>query len=149
MEPLSIATGIVTLIDATSKVILICQNYKAEVKGADWELPQIMEEVESLRAALQGLARLADSDAAAVSQIPQLSRLCNPKTGTFALCLSELQALERRLIPPGWTGESESKLRKLIHVTGWPLKKSFVEKSLSRLERYKARLNLDLGINTV
>ena len=148
MEGLSIATAIITLIDATHKVIAICQNYKAAVKGANWELPRIIEEVESLRGVLQGLQRLAklaeNGDPAAMGQLPQLSRLCDPKTGTFALCLSELQTLERKLIPPGWTGESESKLRTLIQALGWPLKRSFVKETLGNLERFKACLNLDL-----
>lgn len=148
MDALSIATGIITLIDATHKVISICQNYKAAVKGADWELPRIIEEVESLRGVLQCLERLAKQaktgDPAAMSQLPQLSGLCDPKTGTFALCLSELQTLERKLIPPGWTGESESKLRNLIQALGWPLKKAFVKETLGNLERFKASLNLNL-----
>ena len=148
MDPLSITGSIVTLIGATHKVISICQNYKAAIKGAEWELPRIIEEVESLRGVLQGLERLAkqaeNADPAAMSQLPQLSRLCDPKTGIFALCLSELQTLERKLIPPGWTGESESKLRKLIQALGWPLKKSFVKETLGNLERFKASLNLDL-----
>ena len=147
MEPLSIATSIITLIDATKKVISICQNYKAAVKGAEWELPRIIEEVESLRGVLQGLERLAkqaeNADPAAMSQLPQLSRLCDPKTGIFALCLSELQTLEQKLIPPGWTGESES-IRNLIQALGWPLKKAFVKETLGNLERFKASLNLDL-----
>ena len=148
MDGLSIATGIITLIDATHKVISICQNYKAAVKGAEWELPRIIEEVDSLRGRLQCLERLAkqaeNGDPAAMSLLPQLNRLCDPKTGTFALCLSELQILERKLIPPGWTGESESKLRNLIQAVGWPLKKAFVKETLGNLERFKASLNLDL-----
>ena len=148
MDGLSIATGIITLVDATHKVISICQNYKAAVKGAEWELPRIIEEVGSLRGVLQGLeglAKLAENgDPAAMSQLQQLSRLCDPKTGTLALCLSELQTLERELIPPGWTGESESKRRKLIQALGWPLKKPFVKETLGNLERFKASLNLDL-----
>ena len=147
MDPLSITCSIVTLIGATYKIITICQNYKAAVKGADGELPRIIEEVESLRHVLQGLERLAnqaENAEAAASQLPQLRRLCDPKTGTFALCLSELQTLEQKLIPPGWTGESESKFRSLIQALGWPLKKAFVKETLGNLERFKASLNLDL-----
>ena len=149
MDGLSIATGIITLIDATHKVISICQNYKAAVRGANWELPRIIEEVESLRGVLRGLERLSNlaenGDLAAVNQLPQSSRLCDPKTGTFALCLSELRTLERKLIPPGWTGGSESKLRSMIQTLGWPLKKAFVRETLGNLERFKASLNLDLA----
>ena len=148
MDPLTITCSIVTLIDATQKVLSICHNYAAAVKGADWELPRIIEEVESLRGVLQGLERLAkqakDADPAAISQLPQLICLCDPKTGTLALCLSELQSLEQKLTPPGWTGESDSKLRKLIQALGWPLKKAFVKETLGNLERFKANLNLDI-----
>ena len=148
MDGLSIAASIITLIDATHKVISICQNYKASVKGADWELPRLIEEVESLRHVLQGLERLTkqaeNADPAAMSQLLQLGRLCDPKTGTFALCLSELRTLEQKLTPPGWTGDSQPKLRNLIQALGWPLKKSFVKETLGNLERFKASLNLDL-----
>ena len=148
MDPLSITASIVALIGATQKVLSICKNYAAAVKGADWELTRIIEEVESLRGVLQGLERLAkqakDADPAAMSQLPQLICLCDPKTGTLASCLSELESLEQKLIPPGGTGQSDSKLRKLIQALGWPLKKAFVKETLENLERFKASLNLDI-----
>ena len=153
MDPLSITTSIVTLIDATHKVISICHNYKAAVKGADWELPRLIEEVESLRDVLQGLERLAkqaeNADPSAVNQLPQLRSFCDPNTGTFALCLSEMQTLEQKLIPPRWTGESGSKRNKFVQALGWPLKKAFVKETLENLERFKATLNLALGTNAV
>ena len=148
MDPLSITASIVALVGATKTVLSICYNYRAAVKGADWELFRIIEEVESLRGVLQGLERLAkqakDADPAAVSQLPQLTRLCDPKTGTLALCFLELQTLERKLIPPGWTEGSDSKFRKLIQALGWPLRKAFVKETLENLERLKASLDLDI-----
>ena len=151
MDPLSITASVVTLIDATSKVISICQDYKAAVKGADWELPRIIEEVKSLRDVLQDLERLAklaeNADPTAVNRLLQLRLFCDPKTGTLALCLSEIQILERKLMPPWWSGESGSKRRKLIQALGWPLKRNFVKKTLENLERFKATLNLALGTN--
>ncbi len=153
MDPLSITTSIVTLIGATRDVISICQNYRAAVKGADWELPRLVEEVESLRRVLQDLERLAkqaeNADPAAVSQLPQLRSFCDPKTGTFALCLSELQTLERKLIPPRWGGESGSRRSKITQAVSWPLKKAFVKETLENLGRFKATLNLALGTTTV
>lgn len=149
MDPLSITASVLALIDATHSVISICHNYTAGVKGADWELPRIIEEVESLRGVLQGLERLAkqaeNADPAAVSKLPQLRRFCTPETGTFALCLSEIQALELKLVPPRWIGESGSKRSKLIQALGWPLKKASVKETLENIGRLKATLSLDLG----
>lgn len=149
MDPLTITCSIVTLIDATNSVISIFHNYTAAVKGADWELPRIIEEVESLRGVLQGLERLAkqaeNADPAAVSQLPQLRLFCTPETGTFALCLSEIRELERKVIPPRWSGESGSKRSKLIQALGWPLKKASVKETLENIGRLKATLSLDLG----
>lgn len=151
MDPLSITASVVTLIDATSKVVSICQDYNAAVKGTDWELPRIIEEVKSLRDVLQDLERLAklaeNADPTAVNRLPQLRLFCDPKTGTLALCLSEIQILEQKLMPPRWSGESGSKRRKLIQVLRWPLKRNFVKKTLENLERFKATLNLALGTN--
>ena len=149
MDPLSITCSIVTLIDATQSVISICHNYTTAVKGANWELPRIIEEVESLRGVLQGLERLAkqaeNADPADVSQLPQLRLFCTPETGTFALCLSEIRELERKLIPPRWSGESGSKRSKLVQALGWPLKKASVKETLENIGRLKATLSLDLG----
>ena len=149
MDPLTITTSIVALIDATHKVISICRNYRAAVKEADWEMPRIIKEVESLRDVLQGLERLAkqanDADPAAVRQLPQLRSFCTPETGTFALCLSEIQALELKLIPPRCCGKSGSKRSKLIQALGWPLKKASVKETLKNIGRLKATLCLDLG----
>ena len=149
MDPLSITVSIITLIDATHSVISICQNYTASVKGAAWALPRIIEEVESLRGVLLGLERLAkqaeNADPSAVRQLPQLRSFCTPETGTFALCLSEIQALEQKLIPPRWIGENGSKRSKLFQALGWPLKKASVKETLENIERFKATLSLDLG----
>ena len=149
MDPVTITTSIVALIGATQKVLSICRNYAAAVKGADRELPRIIEEVESLRDVLQGLERLAkqakDADPAAVSQLPQLRLFCTPETGTFALCLSEIQALELKLIPPRWSGKSGSKRSKLIQALGWPFKKASVKETFENIGRLKATLSLDLG----
>ena len=149
MDPVSITTSIITLIDATHSVISICRNYTASVKGTGWELPRIIEEVESLRGVLHGLERLAkqakNADPAAVRQLPQLRSFCTPETGTFALCLSEIQALEQRLIPPRWCGKSGSQRSKLIQALGWPFKKASVKETLENIGRLKATLSLDLG----
>ena len=99
MDPLSMSTSILTVLDVTLRVIAICQDYRAAVKGADWELPRIIKKVESLRDVLQALERLGkqaeNADPATVSRLPQLMHFCDPEAGALALCLSEIQNWNR------------------------------------------------------
>jgi hypothetical protein len=146
MDPLSIAASIITVLHATNAVISICYDYGAAVKKSPWELSRLTEEVKSLRNILEALEQLAkkseSSDSATDSQLPTLTLLCEPDTGPLAMCLTELEALEKKLCPPSWSGQVGSKRRALVQAFGWPLKERDTKKILENIGRYKATLNL-------
>ena len=153
MDPLSITASIITLFHAARSAISICQNYKAVVKEADWELPRILMELENLCNVLKDLELLAKraetDDLSDVSWVPQLKLLCDPEKGTLASCFSEIQTLERKLTPPQWCGEDRSTRRRAVQALRWPLKKSYVKDICDNIQRYKVTLSVALGTNAV
>ncbi|KAI9766559.1 MAG: hypothetical protein M1839_004886 [Geoglossum umbratile] len=146
MDPLSITASIITVLHATIAVISICYDYSTAIKNSSWELPRLIEEVKSLRNIFETLERLAkkseSSDPATDSQLPTLTLLCEPDVGPLAMCLMELEALEKKLSPPSWSGQARSKRRALVQAFGWPLKERDTKKILENIGRFKATLNL-------
>jgi hypothetical protein len=117
MDPLSVTASIITVLQAANAVVSICYDYSCAVKNASWELPRIIDEVKSLRNLLETLQQLAtraeSADPAAKSRLPTLKLLCEPE-GPLPICLTKLEALGRKLTPPGWIGGLGSKRRALI-----------------------------------
>jgi hypothetical protein len=144
MDPLSISAGIISVLQATNAVVSVCYNYSSAVTNSSWELPRVLEEVKSLRnvlETLEPLARAENADPAAQSQLPMLKLLCEPE-GTLAMCLVELEALEKKLAPPKWSRQAGSKRRAFIQTLRWPLKEEDTRKTLENIERLKATLHL-------
>lgn len=153
MDSLSVTASIIAVIDVTQKVISLCNDYRAAVKEASWELSRIIEEVGSLQNVLRNLQSLAtqaeNAQNAADSRLPQLKEFCYPNTGALALYFSDIQTLQQKLVPPSWSGVAGSKRRAIIRAVGLSLKKEFVESTLKNVERHGTTLSLTLGVNTV
>jgi hypothetical protein len=58
MEPLSITTGVITILQATTTVITICYNFRAALKNESWSLTSIINELKGLRDILERLEEL-------------------------------------------------------------------------------------------
>ncbi len=76
------------------------------------------------------------------SRLPALRALCDPETGTLSNCLADLEKLNSKLAPPGWSGAAGSKRRALVEALSWPLKKGDTEKVLNSIERVKSTMQL-------
>lgn len=154
MDPLSISVSIIAVLQAANAVISICYDYRAAVKDSSWELPRVTEEVKSLRSVLETLESLAfnatsGNDPDAGSRLPTLQLLCRARTGNnegglLAMCLEELNNLEKRLAPPKWAGPVGSKKMALAQALRWPLKESDTKKALESLGRFRDMLTLAL-----
>ena len=146
MDPLSVTASIITVLQAANAVISVCYDYSAAIKNSPWELPRVIEEVKSLRNVLETLDQLAkraeSADPATEAQLPALKLLCEPVAGPLAMTLVELEALEKKLAPPSWSGQAGSRRRAIIQVLGWPLKEGDTKKILENIERFKTTLNL-------
>lgn len=150
MDALSITANIIAVLQAANAVVSICYDYSCAMKGSSWELPRVMEEVKSLRNVLEALEQLAkkaeSADPAAEGRLPSLKLLCNPE-GLLAMCLSELEALRKKLDPPDWSGQLGSKRRAVVRALSWPLKEGDTKKTLEKIGRVKATLNLALTMD--
>ena len=146
MDPLSVTASVISVIQAAGAVISICCDYRSSVQGSSWEVSRILEDTRSLRSILQTLEGLADkaetSGSAEQSRLPALRSLCDPDTGILSSCYAELEKLERKLAPPGWSGPAGSKRRGLVEALSWPLKKKDTEKILDSITRYKDTISV-------
>ena len=146
MDPLSINASIIAVLQATHAVISVCYDYRSAVKNSSWELPKVIDELTSLRNILETLERLArkaeSADPVAESRLPNLKWLCEGPAGPLVTCLKEVEALEKKLAPPPWSGQAKSKRSAFIAALGWPLKKEDTKKTLENIERSKNTLNL-------
>lgn len=141
MDPLSVTASIIAVWQAANAIISICYNYSAAVKGTPWKVPNVTNEVQSLRDVLESLAKLAEraghEDHSAEARLPALKVLCEPDTGLLAMCKTELESLEKKLRPSKRLG---SRGGAVLQSLSWPLKEGETEKMLKNLERYKATL---------
>ncbi|KAJ8108074.1 hypothetical protein ONZ43_g6538 [Nemania bipapillata] len=152
MDPLSISASIIAVLQATNSVISICYDYRAAAKNSSWELPRVIELVKSLRHVLETLEGLASgakgTDPDAVPRLQTLQQLCRPNTGNegglLALCMKELNILQKKLAPLGWAGPVGSKRVALVQALKWPLKESDTKKSLESIGRFRDTLSLAL-----
>lgn len=153
MEPLSVTASIIAVLQAVNAVVSVCYDYSAAVKNAPWELSRVTEEVISLRNVLEALVDLAkkaeSADPAADTKLPTLKLLCefNSKPGPLDNCLEDLRGLRKKLSPPKWTGADGSKRRAFIQAVSWPLKEEETTKTLEKISRFKATLNLALTVD--
>jgi len=151
-EALGIAASIIAVLQATSKVISICYDYKACASDSSWELPKIIDEIKGLRNVLETLERLASeidvAQPAAKARLPTLQLLCGPgdgaDTGLLDLCLEELVKLKDRLAPPKWLGPRGSRRQAIGQVLRWPLNRGDTVKMLETIGRFRDLLNLAL-----
>ena len=141
MDPLSITASIITVWQAANAIISICYNYSAAVKGTPWKVPNVTNEVQSLRDVLESVANLAEraknAETSAEARLPALEVLCEPDTGLLAMCKIELESLEKKLRPSKRLG---AKGGAVLQSLNWPLKESETERMLENMERYKTTL---------
>ena len=146
MDPLSVTSSVIAVLQATEAVISVCCNYRSSVRGSSWEVSRILEEARSLRNVLRILEEIADkaetADTTHQSRLSALKLLCSPDTGTLSGCCAELETLNRKIAPPAWSGPAGSKRRGLVEALNWPLKKKDTEKVLERISRFKETINL-------
>lgn len=148
MEPLSVTASIIAVLQAANAVVSVCYDYSAAVKNSPWELSRIIEEVTSLRNVLEALVQFAKkaetADPVAETKLPTLKLLCesNSKPGPLDNCLEELRCLLGKLNFPKWAGADGSKRRAFIQAISWPLQEGETTKTLDKISRFKATLNL-------
>lgn len=149
MDPLNTTASIIAVLQATNVAVSICNNYCFAAKSSSWEYPQVISESGGLRTVFENLTELVNKTKStrgtSDSFLFMLSKLCDPNDGALGECVSELEALKKKLAPPSWSGTDGSQRRALIEALGWPLKRDETMKMLTAIGRFKATLSLGMS----
>ena len=124
MDPLSVSTGVITILQATTAMISICYNFKAALRKTPWSLTRIIDELQCLRDILESLEKLAQEidQPSRVGKRPVFRLLCQPKDGPFVICLRELSFLEKEMKCSSYAGIKGLKKKAALQALGWQLK---------------------------
>jgi hypothetical protein len=139
MDPLSITASAITILQVSGAVINACYAYRCRVKHASTDASRIVNELNSLRAAIDDLFQFVESEAAEKNQIHSsaLKKLAKPD-GPLATCEAQLKDLEKKLEPKeGWKAARAALL--------WPLKEGDVRRLLEDIDRTKSTVQLALA----
>jgi hypothetical protein len=148
MDPFSITSGVIAIIQIASAVISICKDYITTVTDAPKDLRTILIEVGSIKCVLETLELLVSKDDGATSIILQNLQTSD---GPLEGCKQALMALNQ-LLPAAAECPTDGKRRKLLlSLTNlaWPLKESKARKLLEDIGRHKTTISLALTIETV
>jgi Fungal N-terminal domain of STAND proteins len=149
MDPLSITSGVIAIIQIANTVISVCKDYVTSVTDAPKDLRTILIEVGSIKCVLETLELLVSKDDdGGISII--LQRL-QSSDGPLEGCKQALTALNQ-LLPAAAERRADGKRRKaLLSLTSlaWPLKESKACKLLEDIGRHKTTISLALVTETV
>ncbi|KAI0425674.1 hypothetical protein F5Y09DRAFT_352082 [Xylaria sp. FL1042] len=150
MDPLTISTGIITLLQATTAIITTCYDFRAALKKAPWSLTKIVEELKSLRSILEGLDELALDweKPARFGMRPALEMCMNPDNGPLVICLREVTNLGQKLKFSSYAGITGRRRMAAIQALGWQLTEKDAKGCLERIDRCKNTLSLALAGDT-
>jgi hypothetical protein len=99
-EGLGLAPSVIAVLQITSSVISLCNDYTAAVQGSPWELTQVRTELMGLRDVLDTIEPLAKRAefgiATAGRRLETFSLLVGPQ-GLLQNCLKEIKRLESSL----------------------------------------------------
>lgn len=146
MDPLTISTSVITLLQATTAIISVCYNFRAALKNAPWSLTSIIEELKCLRSILESLEELAQGldKPSGLGKRPVFESLSDPDNGPLVICLRELSILDKKMKSSGYAGTAGLRRKAALQALGWQLKDRDAKECLERIERCKTTLSLAL-----
>jgi hypothetical protein len=134
----NVSASVIAVLQLTASVINVCYVYQDGVRNAPRDLNRITDQLVGLRAVLENLLKLAQTeDSAGCPRLSTLKLLTAPD-GPLPKCETELKRLKEKLEPAtgGW--------RKFGQAVTWPLKEGEVRVTLDHIERTKVILHLAL-----
>jgi hypothetical protein len=149
MDPLSITSGVIAIIQISTGIVSICSDYVRDVKDAPSDLRKIMVEIAAVKGIFEALSLLlapTGDDHLAGSQENDNERSYSFLRDPIAGCARELTALDA-LFPKAEDRSCDGKRRKCIlslRSLAWPLKAHHAKKHLDDISRYKATISLAL-----
>lgn len=141
MDPLSVTASVIAVLGLAHKITTLCLELRS-LKSARQDLARILDEVESLRAILEGLARLAPSDNEQhTPALPDFETINKPN-GPLATCRVELESLQTELQK---IKSSDSRFG--MKMISWALNEKDLARRLDRLSRVRGTLQLSLALD--
>lgn len=144
MDPFSIATSILAVLQAANAVISVCYTIKATSKDLPRTITSIISEIQELRNILETLDRLSseepDPDSESALKQRRSFEILSDPYGPLSLCLQELKTLEGLI--QSYSGNPGSKTRTLVQAVKWQYGGDEIRLSLKRIDRIKSTLNL-------
>ena len=146
MDALTITTGIITILQATTALITVCYNFRAVLKNKPWSLTNLINELRALRSILERLEELAQdlNDPQRSGQSARFALLSDPDNGPLVVCQRELSFLEKKINPSAYARSNNSKRKAVLQALRWQLKDREAKECLERIERCKILLSLAL-----
>jgi len=142
MEPVGLAASIITVLQVSHKISILCLDVHHRINSAKTDMIRISEEISSFRSILEGLADLVLTGQCkpplAAGKPEALTRVDK----VLAICIAELQDLELELQKVVKTC-SQSRLKSMT----WIWKEQDVVRRLQNVSRLKSTLQLALNLD--
>jgi hypothetical protein len=143
MDPATAAGLALAVWQVSCRIIEVCHNYAAAVKGAGSQQRKVQRAAQNLRNVLEALRELLSEEDSGVSN--STMGLAGFMEGPLNECREELERLLKRLEPPSWTGKG--RLGAAVEALKWPFDEGDTKKAIARLEHFKSTLGLALSID--
>jgi hypothetical protein len=150
-EVLGVVSSAVAVIQIASGVIKLCKLYIKNVKDAPHDLRLILVEITGLKAMLETVQFLVNTDGNSSSN---LMKSLGSQDGTLSTCKQLLEDLQKLfpdtslprngMEPPSKRRKSE-KVKDAWTALAWPLKVSKCKKLLEEIQRQKSTINLAIS----
>jgi hypothetical protein len=131
MDGVGLAASIVQLISATAKVI----NYVEDVKNADKEQVEFLEEAKVMLDLLTRLKTKAEQEAISQPLLAQLSQAT--QDGPIHLLQKQMENIAEKL-------QKQKGLKEIARKIMWPRTKGKIGNLLDQMERAKSMINIAL-----
>jgi hypothetical protein len=149
MDPLSITSSVIAIIQISTKIVSVCSDYIRDVKDAPSDLRKVMLEVAAVKGIFEALGLLlpgsdcADSVASHQNDNERPFRFLRDSIDGCARELTALEALFPKAEDRSYDGKRRKYLLSLSSLA-WPLKAHRAKKHLDDISQYKATISFAL-----
>jgi hypothetical protein len=139
MEGVAITSSIISIIQISDRVITLCGQYIAKVRGTDKEIFQLISIITALKGILEFLHSFANDDENK-HRLPSLHSLCGPQQ-PLEICRAALADIESKL-------HSKRDYNGVLKAITWPWKWKDIGPVLENIEKQKTLMLLAMQGDT-
>lgn len=118
---MSISTGIITVLQATTAIISVCYNFRAALKEDSWSLTQVVAELKDLRSILEIIEELVQkaNSGSSFRSDGMFEMLGSLKDGPLVVCHQEFDTLEKTIMASSYATLKGKKRRAALQAVKW------------------------------